>query len=384
MGHRPGTGAAAGRRPRCRRPAGRGRVRGRARTNWLGLELLADRYWRVRPLGADLAGGYTGTALFLAQLAALTGSDRYAEVARRALAPVPGLLDTLAAHPDRPAAVGSGGFAGLGGIAYALTEIARTLDDPLIRQWCEPAVALTAAAAARETDTGVHSGTAGGLAALLAVHAATGRPEPLRAAADCAALLAAAPAPAGTGFAHGAAGTGWALLRYAEAAGEPSDGPHRAAGLAALRAATAVRARESSWCRGRPGIALAVADSPTALADRPLAEWLQRAARNTARAAGLPDHSLCHGELGVLELLGHGGPVPGRTPWVRRAGALLAGLDQDGPRCGPDHVPHPGLLTGLAGIGHGLLRLGYPERVPPALLLRPGAPADPPARPPAR
>ncbi|WNM44202.1 type 2 lanthipeptide synthetase LanM family protein [Kitasatospora sp. CM 4170] len=358
---------------------------GRARTNWLGLELLADRYWRVRPLGADLAGGYTGTALFLAQLAALTGSDRYAEVARRALAPVPGLLDTLAAHPDRPAAVGSGGFAGLGGIAYALTEIARTLDDPLIRQWCEPAVALTAAAAARETDTGVHSGTAGGLAALLAVHAATGRPEPLRAAADCAALLAAAPAPAGTGFAHGAAGTGWALLRYAEAAGEPSDGPHRAAGLAALRAATAVRARESSWCRGRPGIALAVADSPTALADRPLAEWLQRAARNTARAAGLPDHSLCHGELGVLELLGHGGPVPGRTPWVRRAGALLAGLDQDGPRCGsPDHVPHPGLLTGLAGIGHGLLRLGYPERVPPALLLRPGAPADPPARPPAR
>lgn len=353
---------------------------GRSRTNWLGLELLADRYWRVRPLGADLAGGYTGTALFLAQLAALTGSDRYAEVARRALAPVPGLLDTLGAHPDRPAAVGSGAFAGLGGIAYALTEIGRTLDDPLIRQWTGPAVALTAAAAARETDTGVHSGTAGGLVALLAVHTATGRPEALAAAADCADLLAAAPVPAGTGFAHGSAGTGWALLRYAEAVGEPVDGPHHRAGLAALHAATTARARESSWCRGRPGIALAVVDSPLTRADRRLTEWAQRAVRNTARAAPPADQSLCHGESGVLELLGRSGPAAGRTPWVRRAGALLAGVDQDGPRCGtPGSVPHPGLLTGLAGIGHGLLRLGFPERVPPALLLRPRPPADRPA-----
>ncbi|MFE7561868.1 type 2 lanthipeptide synthetase LanM family protein [Kitasatospora sp. NPDC057500] len=354
---------------------------GRSRTNWLGLELLADRYWRVRPLGADLAGGYTGTALFLAQLAALTGTDRYAEVARRAVAPVPGLLDALAAHPDHPAAVGSGAFAGLGGIAYALAELARLLDDPPLSGWIGPAVALTAAAAEREEDPGVHSGTAGGLAALLAVHAA-GTADPLTgdaalaAAARCAALLTTRPAPAAAGFAHGSAGTGWALLRFAEAVGEPPEGPHHRAGLAALHAATAVRSREGSWCRGRPGVALAVVDSPLALADRGLADWAQRAVRNTARAAPLGDHSLCHGELGVLELLGRHGPAAGRTPWVRRAGALLAAVDQDGPRSGtPDHVPHPGLLTGLAGIGHGLLRLGFPDQVPPALLLRQRVPA---------
>ncbi|MFI9328870.1 type 2 lanthipeptide synthetase LanM family protein [Kitasatospora sp. NPDC052868] len=345
---------------------------GPARANWLGLELLGERYWRVRPLGADLAGGYTGAALFLAQLAGLTGSDRYAEVARRALAPVPGLLEALGGHPDRPAAVGSGAFAGLGGIAYALTELARILDDPLIRQCIDPAVALTAAAAEREADTGVHSGTAGGLAALLAVHAATGRPAALRAARLCADRLAAIPPPPTTGFAHGSAGTGWALLRFAEAVGEPADGPHHRAGLAALHTATAVRSRESSWCRGRPGIALAVTDNPGALADQRLADWAQRAVRNTARAAPLADHSLCHGELGVLELLGRTRTPYGRTPWVRRAGGLLATVDHDGPRCGtPEHVAHPGLLTGLAGIGHGLLRLGFPERVPSALLLHP-------------
>ncbi|MFJ4090863.1 type 2 lanthipeptide synthetase LanM family protein [Kitasatospora sp. NPDC089913] len=395
---------------------------GRSRTNWLGLELLADRHWRVRPLGADLAGGYTGTALFLAQLAALTGSDRYAEVARRALTPVPGLLDALGAHPGHPAAVGSGAFAGLGGIAYALAELARLLDDPTIAGWAGASVALTLAAAEGESDPGVHSGTAGGLAALLAVHAGTvhagtahagtvhrAGPAPraegsplterahptegtreaetvraeARAATDvwaaavrCAERLTDRPLPATAGFAHGSAGVGWALLRYAEATGEPPEGPHHRAGLAALRAATAVRSREGSWCRGRPGIALAVLDSPLALADRELADRAQRAVRNTARATPLGDHSLCHGELGVLELLGRHGPAAGRTPWVRRAGALLAAVDQDGARSGtPDHVPHPGLLTGLAGIGHGLLRLGFPDQVPSALLLRPRAPA---------
>ncbi len=30
-----------------------------------------------------------------------------------------------------------------------------------------------------------------------------------------------------------------------------------------------------------------------------------------------------------------------------------------------------GLLTGLSGIGHGLLRAGFPERIGSALLLRP-------------
>lgn len=63
---------------------------GPTRLNWIGLELLDERYWRLGPMAADLAGGYTGTACFLAQLAALTGADRYAAAARDALAPSPG------------------------------------------------------------------------------------------------------------------------------------------------------------------------------------------------------------------------------------------------------------------------------------------------------
>ncbi|WP_413252681.1 type 2 lanthipeptide synthetase LanM family protein [Streptomyces anulatus] len=399
------------------------------RTNWIGLELLGERYWRLTPMAADLAGGYTGPALFLAQLAALTGASRYAEAAREALTPVPGLLDALHGRADELGSLGSGAFAGLGGIAYALTEVGTLLGDREVLDLAGPAVRLSCAASAAEDGYGVRGGAAGGLVSLLAVHRATGRPEAWRGAERCAERIAAAPLPASRGFADGAAGIGWALLRFAGAGG---DARHRSAGLEALRRATAGVAhaaaattgapygtiaattgapygtiatttgapyeatagaphgtpdgatagatRETAagaaagpaWCGGVAGIALAVADSPDALADPELSGWLAARSGELAGIGPLADDSLCHGESGLLELLGHSALPAARPAWMRRAGTLLASADRAGPQCGtPGRVPHPGLLTGLSGIGHGLLRAGFPDRIGSALLLRP-------------
>ncbi|MFJ3921831.1 type 2 lanthipeptide synthetase LanM family protein [Streptomyces sp. NPDC090022] len=392
------------------------------RSNWIGLELLADRYWRIGPMPADLAGGYTGPALFLAQLAALTGAGHYAEVARTALAPVPGLLDALRGRPADLGAVGSGAFSGLGGIAYALAETARLLDDPEVGTWASAMLRLAGAAALTEGEYGVGAGVAGGLAALLAAHRAgsgarsgagsgagagagdEGR-ETWRDARACAdRLLAADPTAGGRGFTTGAAGVGWALLRFAEAGATAGAGGgaaedserYRLAGLSALRAAVAGEpdggrgpaghggasvhppaggpddgARVSAWCRGRAGIALAVVDAPGALDDPYLAAWSRTTVEELGRDGRAPDDSLCHGEAGLCELLGHSTAPELRPHWIRRTGALLASAEETGGRSGaPDGVAHPGLLTGLAGIGHGLLRAGFPERVPSLLLLR--------------
>lgn len=368
------------------------------RSNWLGLELLDDRYWRIGPMPADLAGGYTGPALFLAQLAALTGAGHYAEVARTALAPVPGLLDALRARPADLGAVGSGAFSGLGGIAYALAETARLLDDPEVGSWASAALRLAGRAARSEGEYGVGAGVAGGLVALLAAHrAGTGsgdeRRQTWRDARACADRLAAVdPTAGGPGFTTGAAGLGWALLRFAEAAdgtaaGADAEGGdrYRLAGLSALRAAVAGEpepdagpgtgtgyggARASAWCRGSAGIALAVLDAPGALDDPHLAAWTRGTVEALGRDDPAADDSLCHGEAGLCELLGHGAVPEARPHWIRRAGALLGSAEETGARSGaPDGVPHPGLLTGLAGIGHGLLRAGFPERVPSLLLL---------------
>lgn len=109
-------------------------------------------------------------------------------------------------------------------------------------------------------------------------------------------------------------------------------------------------ARGVAW---RPQLDGLTEDRQNWLAERPL----------------MRDLSLCHGELGIAEVLAATGCETARR---RHAGLILDAIDRYGPCCGtPDGVPTPGLLTGLAGIGYGLLRLGYPERVPSALLLEP-------------
>ncbi|TQF01801.1 type 2 lantipeptide synthetase LanM [Kitasatospora acidiphila] len=361
------------------------------RVNWLGLEPLDDRLWAILPQGAGLPHGYCGTALFLAQLAALTGTERFTSAARRTLTPVPSLLTALADRPGDLTAIGAG-FAGLGGIAYALSRLAALLDDGEIAAWADTAVDLAAMAVDLTTgpaeeaglttgpaeEAGLLDGDAGCLAAMLAVQRSTGSARAARAALACADRLAArAPEdlPSG-GFRSGAAGIGWALLRYAAAGGTAR---HAAAGLAALHTAAdreATAAVGTGWCDGPSGTALALADSGTATADPALAALLDRAvAAAASRTVG--DHSLCHGATGAIELLLTAGAAgladPGAV--VPRAGALLAGLDRFGPRCGtPDAVSSPGLLAGLAGIGYGLLRLGFGSRVPSVLLLHPANP----------
>jgi class II lanthipeptide synthase len=93
--------------------------------------------------------------------------------------------------------------------------------------------------------------------------------------------------------------------------------------------------------------------------------------------------SLCHGELGAVE------PLQWLTerdhPAIeavrrRRAGLVLAAVQQYGPRCGtPRGVTSPGLLTGLAGIGYGLLRLGF-GNISSVLLLEPNADSQSPSQ----
>ncbi|MCX4743977.1 type 2 lanthipeptide synthetase LanM family protein [Kitasatospora sp. NBC_01287] len=346
------------------------------RVNWLGLEPLDDRLWAILPQGAGLPHGYCGTALFLAQLDRIAGTERYAAVARRALLPVPGLLAALAERPADLGTIGVG-FAGLGGIAYALSRLAGLLDDGELAGWAATAVDLVAVAAKGRApwEPGVLDGDAGCLAAMLAVHRMTGSAQALQVARGRADRLLprASQEHPGVGLAGGAAGVGWALLRFAAAGGGPR---YAAAGVAALRAAAARDAAVAvgtGWCDGPSGTALAVADSAAAATVPDLAGLLERVVSATASRTG-GGHSLCHGEAGALDLLLTATAAGLAEPEAAlpRAGALLAALDQYGPRCAtPGAVGSPGLLTGLAGIGHGLLRLGFGARVPSILLLQP-------------
>ncbi|MGH3158689.1 MAG: type 2 lanthipeptide synthetase LanM family protein, partial [Streptosporangiaceae bacterium] len=157
-------------------PGARGSGNGgsRPRVNWLGLQFVEDTQWMMLPMGAGLADGYLGVALFLAELASLTGIRRYTEVARRAVSGMPQLLGVLADRPDLLATVGCGITQGMGGISYGLARMATLLDDDEIRDWAKIAVELAAAAADSPGPAGWAEGGAGCLAAMTAVRAELG------------------------------------------------------------------------------------------------------------------------------------------------------------------------------------------------------------------
>ncbi|MFD9890355.1 type 2 lanthipeptide synthetase LanM family protein [Amycolatopsis sp. NPDC059027] len=331
------------------------------RANWLGLEVIDERYWAVLPMGAGLGEGYTGVALFLAQLAELSGIARYRDLAAQAVRPLPALLEKMRADRELADAAGCGGPLGLGGVAYAATRLTALLGDDVPAGLVEQAVAAMPAAGP-DTPAEYMTGLAGGLAAMRAVHAATGLDQADRLAQRYAELLLDRGPSADAGFATGAAGIAWAL------AGAHHRVDFRTSGRAGF---AAFWGAGRGWCGGLAGATLAHAQVG---ADNAV---LDEAVAVLADQAPLKDMSLCHGEAGIVEALcvlaedGHTGAAAA----VRcRVGTLLAALDRHGPRCGtPGAVPSPGLLTGLAGIGYGLLRLGFAERVPSALLLRPGA-----------
>jgi hypothetical protein len=61
-----------------------------------------------------------------------------------------------------------------------------------------------------------------------------------------------------------------------------------------------------------------------------------------------------------------------RLSWQRHADRILTAVQRNEPCCAPSgEVPTPGLLDGLAGVGYGLLRLGFPDVVPSVLVLAP-------------
>jgi len=85
---------------------------------------------------------------------------------------------------------------------------------------------------------------------------------------------------------------------------------------------------------------------------------------------------LCHGDLGNLDLLLEAADASPDSIWAAKAQQLASGIlhsiEQNGWLCGnPLAVESPGLMTGIAGIGYGLLRCSEPARVPSVLSLAP-------------
>jgi type 2 lantibiotic biosynthesis protein LanM len=363
----------------------------------------------LAPAGPDLYLGISGIALFLAHLGAVSGEPRFTRLARAATV-------TLRAQIARGGRLvdAVGGFAGWGGIVYTLTHLGVLWGDESLLDLAEQVAAPLGPEIDADEYSDVVAGAAGCLVALLGLHTLRPSGPALPLALRCGERLLARARRmergwgwildrAGllplAGFSHGAAGISWALLQLAAATGDERF--HQAA-LKALEYERSLYSASTgwpdlrqgapteehsmcAWCHGAPGVALGRLDSLRFLDDAAMREDLATAVSATLDGGFGKGHSLCHGDLGNLEILALAVELLG-TPGLadrvgRLAGGILGSIREYGWRCGVlGRGEMPGLMLGLAGIGYGLLRAGVPERVPSVLRLALPVPSRSPWR----
>lgn len=332
-------------------------------------------------LGPSVYGGTSGIALFLYRMARATGERIFHLTAEAALRQAVEML---------PAA-GSGLYSGGVGIHYVALEMDREIDEnAVIRQ-----------AAPEHTALDVAGGSAGAIAMLLCLRRRTQSARLLEAAVQHGDLLLAEASKEEigwswnttgaarnlTGFLHGAAGIGWALAELYAATREDR---FRAAALEAFRYERscwnpaernwpdfreAEPAYPVHWCHGATGIGFSRLRAWQILLDKELLAEAQSALARVREDMGSPDnYSLCHGEMGNADLLIHAAQVLGEEAWLT---PVLATAQEGYERferrrvpwpCGlPNANETPGLMLGLAGIGHFYLRVADPST--PTVLL---------------
>lgn len=386
------------------------------RCSWVGAIVQHDAAGTTRPhrhaaLGPDVYSGTAGVGWFLGELYALTGIERFRKTGLAALRHA---VDGAAALSPRCL----GFFTGRIGVAYVAGRIGRLLDDGRLLSVAAALADQPAIDDGPDIESGLLTGLAGAVLGQLALARLLGRYSSLDAAVQLGDRLLTRARSAGagcywpplgaaptdrdrTGYSGGAAGVAHALI---ELFAVTSDTRYRDCAELAFsykrasfdqgnqdpydyRLGHGVRSgrdwapkSQAAWCHGAPGIALSrlaavrVLDDANARTEALIALDTTRRTVEDRLAAGNGDYSLCHGLSGHAEILGEEIRVLGH-------GSDLVEIIAD---CGRRHVtgtsagryrdlgvaPSPGLLMGMAGVGHFYLRHSDAS-VPSPLLLAP-------------
>lgn len=381
-------------------------LRGERDATWFGLDSVRETRLALRALDHNLYEGLPGVSLFLAHLGALTGDESYTRLARAALTTLRRQVERGRSSVER-----IGVFDGWGGVIYALAHMGSLWREPALFDEAQEIVGLLPELIARDRSFDIVGGAAGCSAGLRSLYLCAPSEQTLAAARACGEILIRnarpmergvgwiTPVPASrppSGFSHGVAGISCALLKLFALT---RDERFRATALAGIEYERSLFSQEEgnwldqrdmgtlsrrkgregaqsicAWCYGAPGIGLARLSTLGELDDEETRAEIEVALRTTLAQGFGQNHSLCHGDLGNIELLSEYARLTRDARYEREVARLsaviLESIERVGWLCGlPSGVESPGLMTGLTGIGYGLLRLAAPGRVPSVLML---------------
>lgn len=376
---------------------------------WLGLTPVNEREWHVQASDLDLYSGVSGIALFLAYLGSLTGESRYNELARQALNSVRKQVQ----FQQESGSLSIGAFSGAGSFIYLLSHLGSLWNEPELYREAAQLVETLPDLISKDELFDVVNGSAGCISALLSLYVVAPSISTLLAALQCGDHLLAhtTTCPVGIGWcarqqqtpllglSHGNAGAILNLLRLFSVSGEERFYQTALEALAYERSQYSPTVRNwpdlrsdvrdrlndeqqaymVAWCHGAPGVALARLGTLHLIDNNETRAEIAAALQTTIERGFGSNHSLCHGDMGNLDVLLSASELLGEQRYAqevqRLSAMLLASIEEQGWVTGvPQGVETPGLMTGLAGIGYTLLRLAAPSRVPSVLLLDPPLP----------
>jgi type 2 lantibiotic biosynthesis protein LanM len=376
---------------------------------WLVLNLVGGQEWRPVPAGPDLYNGLPGIALFLAYLGELSGEQRYTDMARLAVQTLRAIF-LPKAHLWQWGTIGA--FDGLGALIYLFAHLGTLWHDPTLYQEAEEIIPPAMDLLQADKACDLLEGAAGCLTALLSLYAVAPSEATLTAATQCGEHIlsrvrtmsrgiAWSPeedAVPLTGLSHGNAGIALSLLRLTAVTGDERFQQTALAALEYERSLFSAEKRNwpdlrdvetlpeasnpesfkcmTAWCHGAMGIGLGRLASLQYHDDAAIRAEIDAAVQTTLSEGFGRNHSLCHGDMGNLDLLllatqllpekysrAKTEPLQAGLLATMRAQGWLSGIARP--------IEMPGLMLGLAGTGYALLRLADPERVPSILVLDP-------------
>jgi type 2 lantibiotic biosynthesis protein LanM len=365
---------------------------------WLGMTYnFPGQKFQLRPLDYSLYDGHCGVALFLAALAKITDKGKYADLALDSLYSFRKILweQDTELQAKLAANMGIGGATGLASVVYALVRVAKFLNEAkLIEEAQQIAAWMQIDESVVEPKLGIFDGVAGTILSLLSLYRATNQAEILEQANAWGKYLLNkrqnidkepkiwinSPGEPLAGFFKGIAGISYALLCLYAA---NQEAVFLTAAIDAIAFEQSYLFQEddspdknTSWCHGAPGIALARLGSLNTLDTSQIRQELETILQSIQQPGIKPLDNLCCGNFAELEVLLLAADKLDNSGYLetsrQKLSQILSRRDrfvafQLLPNLTPE-VSIPGFSQGSAGIGYGLLRFLYPHKLPSILL----------------